>query len=132
MISDWRIKTTKKTNIKQNPLNLAVKLKTNGALTDDTNGIFISKFDNHFEIPTTGTDANKLKLKLKSNSGLDEDSNGLFVKLKSNGGIIHDATGLKVVDNTFHPKITSLVNTTSTALVNSTISFNTAKTQLIL
>ena len=117
--------------------HLAVKLKANGGINKDGSGIFLDKVANHFLIDATGTFQNQLQLKIKTNGGLTDDSGGIFVKLKSGGGLTYDTSatsGLKITnnyfDNEYQPKITSVVNTTSTALVNSTISFNTAKTQL--
>ena len=57
--------------------NFAMKLKPNGAITDDTNGVFLNKYDNHFKIDTTGVDENKLKLKMKPNGAINDDTNGI-------------------------------------------------------
>ncbi len=74
--------------------HLKVKLKPNGGITNDTNGVYLNKYDNHFTIDSTGTDANKLKMKLKANNGLSSDSNGLLVDIKSLKGLNVDANGL--------------------------------------
>jgi len=156
---------------------LRLKIDEDGGIDEGTNGLKINIDTDNFVIPTTGTKEGKLQLKLhegsslfssptglfirtdnqtiekvatssgsttkhlaiktKANGGITSDANGLFVKLKTGGGLTYDTSstsGLKITDKYFdtdyHPKITTITNTTSTALVNSTISFNTAKTQL--
>ena len=104
-----------KMHIEGNNEHLAIRIKPNSGISDDNTGIFINKYNNHFDIDTTGTDINKLKIKLKPNNGLSSDTDGILlnkynnhfqidtvgtdinklkIKLKDNKGLASDTYGL--------------------------------------
>jgi len=132
-------------------------LKQNYLIKDSINGIErittgIDKDKIQSRILSTGgleQGTTGLFIKTKTNGGIETDVGGVYVKLKTSGGITNDLNGLsqtylitgidsgtleksstnilKVKDNLYNPRITTINNTTSTAFVNSTIALSADK-----
>jgi len=122
-----------------------LNLKTNGGIIEDANGLLIDVKANS----GITNDTNGLSIKTKTNGGIETDVGGVYVKLKTSGGITSDVSGLshtysilgidsgtleksstdilKVKDNLYNSRITTINNTTSTAFVNSTIALSADK-----
>ena len=104
---------------------LQLKLKTNNSgLIANNDGLHINPHTNTLEIDST---TNKLKVKIKTDSGISSGTEGIYQKYLISS--IDDTTLsktnniLKVKDGKFHPLIKSIENKTSTSQGQSTLSF---------
>ena len=93
-----------------------------GTTTNETYSLQDLVFIESLETNILELTNNKLELRTKTNGGIEKDTAGLYIKVFS-GDLEIDASGLKLKDNVYQKNI-SIVNTTSTSIINSTIALS--------